>query len=642
MRGFSHIDQISIKTCFEKLSLNEEQLKNNIERVENTNILLDDCFYSFDNSPVTPEIKSRVKDFVYNDRVQYLNCISIDNFEKYLSENEFGLWRKEALDKIHFLKELKDEELLFSKKTRRSLREYIKRFPQGRFINEAQELYKKKKKQNRIKKILICAIIFVALFTVCYSNYNHSSYINTIDSITVKSRGEKQSFSIQTDASLNNLVVSVVPDSIDWLKTEIRDKRLFVEVDTNHVGDKDATIRLFAYASFFGKRIWCNDCKVNVKQESGLASFLDVNEKSCKYDKYGKREYSKKKEEVVYTKKSQYNKMKYTANNQIQDDCLIELSTDGLNLKVETDADWIMMEKRVKDDGETIKYSLLVKVSTNEGDQRNANIIVTSDTYSEIIKVNQASGLATKFDVSTNSLIVAEEGTAENEYYPIKVSTDGTTWSISNSPYWLTTEANIQSGVLEVRFPRNYGRIKTGTITIVSNNGQSHDISVKQWGDPTNLDVSSKRLKFDIARDTKYVEISNNSLKPISVSDDQSWIRTSIENDSKIKIICFSNDDSDPPRNGTVTVTCGNEKTYISVKQKGWAECSKCNNSGKMPCDNPKARAWDHCVLGVERIRYDMWGQSWPIYNWVSCDRCKGTRKIKCTRCGGKGLVLSY
>lgn len=661
MRGFSRIDQISIKTCFEMLSINEEQLKTDIERVGNINALLEDCFYSFDKSSVNSEVKSRVKDFVYKDRQQYLNCSSIEDFERYLAETEFGLWRKEAHDQMQILKEIKEEELLFSKKTSRSLKMYIKRFPRGRFINEAQELYRKKKKQNRIRMILYCTIFLVALFFVCYLNYKPSSYISLksesssfkltdslfirTDSITIKNRGEKLFFSIQTDASSNNIDVSVVPESGDWLKAEIRDKRLYIEADTNHVGEKDATIRLFAYASFFGKRIWCKDYEVHVNQESGFASFLDVSEKSCRFDKFGKREYSNNKEEKGYPVKTsiQNNGSKVASNTKSQDYYLIEISTDGLNLKVETDVDWITMEKSKKDNGEIIKYSLIVKASANDGDQHDANIMVTSDTYSETIKVHQASGLATFFNVSTNDLIMEEKGTDEIHYYPVQVSTDGTTWHVSSSPSWLTAKANIKSGELEVRLPRNTGRINTGTIIIASNNNDlSQEISVKQLGDPTNLDASPKLLKFDTSGDSKYVYFSNNSIKPISVSEDQYWIQTDIVDDNRIQVSCYRIYDSESPRSGTVTVTCGNEKTYISVKQKGWAECSKCNNSGKMPCDNPKARAWDHSVWGVERISYDMWGQSWPIYNWVSCNRCKGTRKIKCTQCGGKGLVLSY
>lgn len=106
---------------------------------------------------------------------------------------------------------------------------------------------------------------------------------------------------------------------------------------------------------------------------------------------------------------------------------------------------------------------------------------------------------------------MAEEGTEEGYYYTIEVNTDGTTWAVSDAPDWLIAKAKIQEGGLHVTLPENNGRIRNGIITLISNNGDSREIPVKQWGDPTDFCASSSTIRFGTASDYEYIGISNNS-----------------------------------------------------------------------------------------------------------------------------------
>ena len=130
-------------------------------------------------------------------------------------------------------------------------------------------------------------------------------------------------------------------------------------------------------------------------------------------------------------------------------------------MKITSDVNWITFTKDVSERGNNFLAKLVISTKTNETGERTGTITVKSDKYEQKIYVRQNSGLATYFDLSTNSLVMSEEGTEEGYYYSVNVETDGTTWSVSSAPDWLTAEAKIPQGKLHVTLPENTGKIKT-------------------------------------------------------------------------------------------------------------------------------------------------------------------------------------
>lgn len=145
------------------------------------------------------------------------------------------------------------------------------------------------------------------------------------------------------------------------------------------------------------------------------------------------------------------------------------------------------LKKNIIERGNNFLVKLVITAEINEGGERTGTILVKSDKFEKYISIKQNSGLATYFNVFPNNLVMAEEGTEEGYYYTIEVNTDGTTWAVSDAPDWLIAKAKIQEGGLHVTLPENNGRIRNGIITLISNNGDSREIPVKQWGDPTDF-----------------------------------------------------------------------------------------------------------------------------------------------------------
>lgn len=609
---FKSIDQLTIKDCIGLLAIDCGNLKQRIAKERNVNVLLDDAFYAFSElSEQKVLIKNRFKELVYKDRIAFLRCSAVPEFETYISCNDHGLWKNEASSKIKQINAQKEEDKLFSscKGTANGLKKYIRLYPQGKYVEEARKMLKDKERSSRMRIIVCSLLAFMVLFFICYLNYNSSSYIKTNESLTFTSRGGEKKCDISTDAIEGNISVYC---SDSWLNAEVNNGKLVVKADPNHGDNHTSLITLHAFTTLFGLHLWGEEFVVRVNQESGLASYLSVSKHDCTFDKYGNDEYR------------------------------IKVSTDGLNLEIKPDADWVKIEKSTDDDGKVVTTNLIVKSSINDTDSRKANINITSDAYSETIAVSQSSGLATYFSVSPTSLVMDEDGTDENHHYPIKVNTDGTTWSISDSPSWLTAEPRTSSGEIRVKLSPNTGRIKTGTITVISNNGDSYDISVKQWGDPSDFSASPSSLRYGTSSDYEYVNIDNDSKKSISASSDETWITTSVQNKNRIRISCSSNSGS--PRSGTVTVTCGDESTSISIKQDGWTECSRCSGHGEVNCTNYQAQWRYYPAYGsnyhqvyVQTGTYYNLGAWWPQYGWVNCSTCGGDGKTRCPDCDGKG-----
>ena len=239
------------------------------------------------------------------------------------------------------------------------------------------------------------------------------------------------------------------------------------------------------------------------------------------------------------------------------------------------------------------------------------------------VKVFQESGLANCFELATSNLSIPEAGSD----YNIKVNTDGTFWSVSSSPDWLTAYADLEDKRLKIKVPANTGKIQSGTITIKSNNGDLRDINVTQEGDPTIFRPAKDIVKFGTSSDYEYVTIYNNSHKNLEINEYEEWLSATAIGNDKIKISCTSN--SNERQSGTVYVHCGDEQFSITVKQDGWTYCWTCRGRGKIQC-----QAFGFWPNGYHYVQ-DYRGYYFP------CPDCGGSGTVDCFNCGGRGRIES-
>ena len=607
---FKSIEQLSITDCCNKLSITRERLKQIvIDTNNNISLFHGRLFCEGSLAEEKEEIAQRLFLLISEDRKLFLRSKTAQQHEEYLSKMKDGLWRDEASKRITSFKIEQIEKDFYSKNknTVEGLERYLRKYPHGTFSQNARKEIAERRRSKTTKSILISAALVALVLIICFMNFHSSSYISSDSDVTFGKKGGTASCEISTDAISENIQAYVTEN---WIKATLENGALNIKASPNHGDTRYATIHLYAYTTLFGLNLWKKEFEINVSENSGLSTFLTVSDSSFSFDKYGSGE--------VYS----------------------TVETDGMNLKITSDVNWITFTKDVSERGDNFLAKLVISTKTNETGERTGTITVKSDKYEQKIYVRQNSGLATYFDLSTNSLVMSEEGTEEGYYYSVNVETDGTTWSVSSAPDWLTAEAKIPQGKLHVTLPENTGKIKTGTITLVSNNGDSIYISVKQWGDPTDFRASSNKVKYGISSGYTYINITNNSNKSISVSEDESWISSSVISNSKIKIYCSQNNSSS--RSGNVCVTCGNEELNISIEQDGWSDCTNCKGKGYTPCPGG---AWDSTTGTIVHSRpklisnfnpYTGWSHKWTTDN---CPTCGGNGKIKCRTCNGKGKI---
>ena len=592
---YKKIDELSIDECCAELNIESQQLPTILENISGPQ-----------------EIVDRLKSLVDADMSAFKSCSTIEQFEKYLELWIDGLHRSEASQRVAQLK-AQAEELAFYKTNQNSisgLESYIKKYPSGRFIQEAKGSLANKKRARKIRNIILLIIAIVIAIVVCLINYFPVSYLDVSGDVSLGKRGGNKTITISTDANDINIDVQ---ESSNWIDVNRAGGTLSINVVPNTDDERSAYITVNTYSSFFGKKFNCISKKIKVSQSSGLPTYLKTNTSKISFDKYGN-----------------------CSSNQIT------ATTDGCDLQVSTTASWFSVSKNITEDGDNMDASIVLTTGTNNEGSKTGEVVIRCNDYVEKVKVSQASGLATYFRVEKTSLTMAEEGTAEDRCYPIDVYTDGTSWSVYSAPSWLTAYADLEDKRLEIKVPANTGKIKSGTITIKSNNGDLRDISVSQDGDPTNFGAAKSSIKFGTSSDYEYVTIYNDSRKQPSISEYESWISTSVINKNRIKISCNRNYD-DPPRSGTVYVSCGDEQVSITVKQDGWSKCRRCGGDGELDCPNNGRGNFPQWEFQYKNgIHYYV---EWPMAMGIAahmkryerCKACGGSGYIECPDCDGEG-----
>lgn len=592
---YKKIDELSISECCAGLNIESQQLPTILENISGPQEIID-----------------RLRILLDADTSAFKSCSTLEQYERYLSLWTDGLYREKATQRVAELK-AETEELAFYKTNQNiisGLENYIKRYPNGKFTHEAKVCLANKKRARKIRNIVLLIIAIIVAIVVCMINYFPVSYLDVSGDLSFGKRGGYKTISFSTDANDINIDVQ---ESSDWISVDRDGGTLSINVSPNTGDEKTAYITINTYSSFFGDQFNCISKSIKVSQSSGLPTYLNTNTSEVSFDKYGN-----------------------CSSNQIT------AKTDGCDLQVSTTASWFSVSKDIKEDGDNMIAYITLSTSTNNEGSKTGEIVISCNDYVKRIKVSQASGLATYFRVEKTSLIMAEEGTAEGRCYPIDVYTDGTSWSVYSSPSWLTAYADLEDKRLEVKVPANTGKIKSGTITIQSNNGDLQDISVSQDGDPTNFGAAKSSIKFGTSSDYEYVTIYNDSRKQPLISEDEFWISTSVIDKNRIKISCNRNYD-DPPRSGTVYVSCGDEQVSITVKQDGWSKCRRCGGEGEISC--PKNGQMNLPYWSFQYENGTHYYVEWPMAigmaahmkRYKRCNTCGGSGHIECPDCDGEG-----
>lgn len=441
---------------------------------------------------------------------------------------------------------------------------------------------------------------------VCLKNYFTVSYLDVSEDVSFGKRGGHKTLSISTDAKDINIDVH---ESSDWISVNRDGESLSINVIPNTIDEKTAYITVNTYSSFFGKQFNCISKTIKVSQSSGLPTYLNTNISEVSFDKYGGCQSNQ-----------------FTAK------------TDGCDLQVSTTASWFSVSQEIDEEGDDMIATITLNTSTNNEGGKTGEVVISCNDYVKRVKVLQASGLATRFEVEKTSLTLPEKGSGGGMCYPIDVYTDGTSWSVYSSPDWLTAYADLEDRRLEVKVGANTGKIKSGTITIKSNNGDLRDISVYQEGDPTNFRSAKSTVKFGTSSDYEYVTIYNDSHKSLVVNEYESWLSATAIGNDEIKISCISN--SNERHSGTVYVHCGDEQISITVKQDGWTTCWNCGGHGRFLCCYPALwGAGGYHYVQDFVINYDFHGYVVPTLIQKPCPNCGGSGAIKCSQCDGEGRI---
>ena len=584
------IDSLSISECCELLNITKENLADVLQK-----------------NNESKEIIDRLKKLLDEDKEAFESCSTIEQFEKYLELWIDGLHRSEASQRVAQLK-AQAEEFAFYKTNQNSisgLESYIKKYPNGRFIQEAKGSLANKKKARKIRNIILLIIAIIIAIVVCLINYFPVSYLDVSGDVSLGKRGGNKTITISTDANDINIDVQ---ESSNWIDINRDGGTLSINVVPNTDDERSAYITVNTYSSFFGKKFNCISKTIKVSQSSSLPTYLKTNTSEISFDKYGN-----------------------CSSNQIT------ATTDGCDLQVSTSASWFSVSKNITEDGDNMVASIVLTTGTNNEGSKTGEVVIRCNDYVKRIKVSQESGLATRFELGTYNLIMAEEGSGEGFIYPVSVYTDGTSWSVYSAPDWLTAYADLEDKRLEIKVPANTGKIKSGTITIKSNNGDLRDISVTQKGDPTNFRSAKSTVKFGTLDDYEYVTIYNDSHKNLEINEYESWLSATAIGNDEIKISCTSN--SNERRSGTVYVHCGDEQISITVKQDGWTTCWNCGGHGRFKCQYPGL--WGaggyHYVHDFVINNYACKGHYVPN----PCPNCGGHGTIKCSQCDGTGRKKS-
>lgn len=262
---------------------------------------------------------------------------------------------------------------------------------------------------------------------------------------------------------------------------------------------------------------------------------------------------------------------------------------------------------------------------------------------------------ASYLNLHTNKASFDEEGGYKDIFYDTDANYNNIVFHENYD--WLTITEDYGSFSIYVK--SNNGDRRTGIISIEAHstmfgnslNYISESFTVTQESGLANLSASPSSIKVGISNERKIIDINNDSNKKLSVKVSEEWIQVSVIDKNHIRIYCKSNHD-DPPRRGTVYVSCGNEQISVTVKQDGWSKCRRCGGDGVTACPNLYTNPWSNSfgtymytwsngrhVIRRGYTEWTPWGPM-PQVSESECSSCDGDGHNECSTCDGEGKII--
>ena len=238
---------------------------------------------------------------------------------------------------------------------------------------------------------------------------------------------------------------------------------------------------------------------------------------------------------------------------------LITVTTDGSTYDVSNLPLWCSVQNITKE-------SFQIVCQTNTGATRSGRIIVRSDNKEAHIDVEQAAPppilKATHLSTDVQLLSFDAGGSTKK----ITVTTDGSTYAISNLPSWCSVQ-NIMAGSFQIVCMPNTGTARSGRITVRSDSKVAR-IEVEQAAPPilkaTHLSTDVQLLSFDAAGSTKTITVMTDG-STYDVPNIPLWCSVQNIMARSFQIVCQPN--TGTARSGRITVRSDSREIRIDVEQ---------------------------------------------------------------------------
>lgn len=442
---------------------------------------------------------------------------------------------------------------------------------------ERQNALARQRRRKRGIIIFVASLVIVAA-VVFMIGYKPVKSLSVEDASFAREGGTKE---LRVSTNVAPSAVRVDKPSADWVTVDYSGKTIRVTAVANPAPERSCKMEVKAYSTFFGGVVGNPKRQtVVIRQGSGYATNLIVSKSSFSVGKYGETQE-------------------------------VNIKTDGVKLSLSSNADWIRWTCYDENHDATNYHddNYRIVVEKNPAGNRTGKILVETGGQSKEITITQASGLATNLRVDRTIIgTVDRSGTESGTCYRVMVTTDGTSWNVSTSYSWLDVTQYDNNFEIVVR--SNPDEVRTGYVYVYSNNGHSETITVNQDGKPSSFSATRSSLTFDTGSDYTYVSLSNNSSMSVNATTDKSWLSAQVLG-GDVKVSCTSNSNS--PRDGIVTLKCGDRTSSIKVHQYGYKHD---------PCPNCDRDMWGN-PTGVVYVGY------FPYGHYETCYRCGGSRYIK-------------
>lgn len=231
---------------------------------------------------------------------------TIPHYEDYLSSFPNGRYRQEAMDAI--------DDLFFKENrgTKRKCELYLKKYPDGRHVSEAQYTIKRIKRNRIIWLIVITILALIGILSyhpagpvsfgevvrpiknpvllsasfhrcrlLTIPTMSFSSVSNSQKQVSFPKEGGTQEISYSSRANSDNVEII---NSSSWISaSKISSGGIRITVGKNYGSKRKGSITVRAWTTLLGVRTSSSDGTIYVEQEAGVASHLSVSPSSVDF-----------------------------------------------------------------------------------------------------------------------------------------------------------------------------------------------------------------------------------------------------------------------------------------------------------------------------------------------------------------------